>query len=358
LKAAAKLLAEAKHPVVTVRKLGRHPASVKYLVELAEKLALPVISNESSFLNFPASHPLLVPPLQSQSYLEKADVILFIDHIAPWLPSSCTLQKNCRIISLDLDPIRLAQPTWDFPVHLPITCDSAKALPLLNEMVGELIAAQPRPDVNSRYEEMQLNAKANRAAREEALDKARTAAPISPLWLGECLNQIVDKNTTMVQGLAGGIGPGPNSLPGQFFGLPASSLGWAMPAAIGVKLALPDNTVISVGGDGDTIFASPESCLWMSRRYQTPTLHIVCNNSKYNAVSFSVMRTYPNGYSVKANDFNGFDLRPSIDFAQLAQACGAYGEQVSDPAELPNSLKRGLAAVRSGQSALLDVIIA
>jgi acetolactate synthase-1/2/3 large subunit len=358
LKAAAKLLAEARNPVVTVRKVGRHPLAVKYLVELAEKLALPVISNESSFLNFPSSHPLLVPPAQSQSYLEKADVILMIDHIAPWLPSACTLQKNCKIISLDLDPVRLAQPTWDFPVHLPITCDSVKALPILNEMVDAIISDEPPPGVKMRREEMNAKAASAREAKEAALDKAMKAIPISPSWLGECLNQIVDDDTIFVQGLAGGVAPGPNMRPGQYFGLQASSLGWAMPAAIGVKLAAPDKTVISAGGDGDTIFASPESCLWMSRRYRTPTLHVVCNNSKYNAVSFSIMRTYPDGYSVKANDFNGFDLRPSIEFAQLAQSCGAYGEKVSDPAELPKALKRGLAAVRAGQSALLDVVIA
>jgi acetolactate synthase-1/2/3 large subunit len=357
LRAAAKLLAEAQNPVISVKRMGRHPESVKFLVELAEKLAIPVIHSETTFINFPFDHPLIVPFSQSQSYIEKADVILFIDQIVPWVSSNCTPAKDCKIITLDIDPIRLAQPTWDFPVHLPITCDSSKAVPVLSRLAEEFITSQRKEAFGLRLDEMLAKAKASAAVGAAAVEKAKSARTISPPWLGACVNEIIDDNTIVVQGIASGITPGPKSRPGQYFGIPASSLGWAMPAGIGAKLAAPNKTIISASGDGSTVFANPEACLWMERRYKIPTLHIVTNNSRYAAVSYSLLRTYADGYCVNEKDYNGYDLSPSIDFSLVAKSCGAFGEKVESPAELPGALKRALSAVHSGQAAVLDVAL-
>jgi acetolactate synthase-1/2/3 large subunit len=362
LREAARLLVEAMNPVICVKRMGRHPQSVLSLVSLAEKLALPVMHHDTIFLNFPYAHPLLVTsrsPISAsdRGYIEEADVILLIDHDAPWLPSMHNPPPECKIISLDLDPLRLAQPTWDYPIHIPITCDSAKALPVLTALADEFITAERKAAFGARMDKIASRARLEAAAKAGAIEKARNAASISPTWLGTCVNQIVDGNTIVVQGLARGVTPGPNTMPGHFFGIPASSLGWAMPAGIGAKLAAPGKTVISASGDGSFVFANPEACLWMARRYSIPTLHVICNNGQYLAVREPVRKTYPNGYSVKANDFNGSDLHPPIDFALVAKACGAYGERVSQPPELPGALQRCLHAVHSGQSAVLDVIL-
>jgi acetolactate synthase-1/2/3 large subunit len=357
LRAAAKILVEAKAPVISVKRMGRHPEAVKSLIDFAEKLSIPVIHNETTFLNFPFDHPLMVPGSQVQSYIEKSDALLFIDQIVPWTPSTCTPPRNCRIITMDIDPMRMAQPTWDFPVHLPITCDSSKALPVLSEMAEEFITSERKAAFRARGEEMAARARTNSAASAAAVEKGRSSRTITPVWLGACVNEIVDDKTIVVQGIASGISPGPKSRPGQYFGLPASSLGWAMPAGIGAKLAAPDKTVISASGDGSTVFANPEACLWMERRYKIPTLHIVTNNSRYAAVSYSLLRTYSEGYCVTEKDFNGFDLSPSIDFSMVAKSCGAFGEKVESPAELPGALRRALQAVHSGQGAVLDVAL-
>ncbi|OGO23488.1 MAG: hypothetical protein A2144_00235 [Chloroflexi bacterium RBG_16_50_9] len=363
LREAAKLLVEAKHPVVSVKRMGRHPQAVATLVALAEKLALPVIHNDTIYLNFPFNHPLVVPsgPLTGtadRSYIENADVILYIDQDVPWLPNVCCPPAGCRIITLDTDPVKLAMPMWDYPVHLPITCDSAKAIPVLTELAGEFITVERRKAFHARMKEMEARAQANEKERTAAVEKAGKADSISPVWLGACVNQIVDGETIVVQGLARGVTPGPSTLPGHYFGIPASSLGWALPAGLGAKLAAPDKTVISASGDGSFIFDNPEACLWMARRYKIPTLHIITNNIRYSAVSDAVHRYYPDGYCVKGKDFNGADLSPAVDFTRVAQACGAYAEKVTQPAELPGALQRGLAAVRSGQAAVLDVIMA
>ena len=45
------------------------------------------------------------------------------------------------------------------------------------------------------------------------------------------------------------------------------------------------------------------------------------------------------------------------DYAALARSSHAYGERVEDPTELPAAIDRGLAAVQSGQAAVLDVVL-
>lgn len=362
LREAARLLVEARNPVVCVKRMGRHPHSVTSLVALAEKLALPVMHHDTLFLNFPYTHPLLITSRSQISTsdrgdIENADVILLIDHDAPWLPSRYNPPPGCKIISLDLDPLRLSQPTWDYPIHIPITCDSAKALPVLTALADEFITEEHKRTFGERMDRVATRARLVAAAKAEAVERAGNDPSISPTWLGACVNEIVDENTIVVQGLARGISPGPNTLPGHYFGIPASSLGWAMPAGIGAKLAAPGKTVISASGDGGFVFANPEACLWMARRYGISTLHIICNNGQYLAVREPLRKTYPDGYSVRANDFNGSDLQPLIDFALVAKACGAHGERVSVPAELPDALRRCLHAVHSGQSAVLDVIM-
>src|SRR5262245_39580012 len=64
------------------------------------------------------------------------------------------------------------------------------------------------------------------------------------------------------------------------------SLGWSGGAAIGVKLACPDKTVVAITGDGSYMFSVPSSVHWMARRYQTPFLQIVLNNQGWNAPRF------------------------------------------------------------------------
>ena len=200
--------------------------------------------------------------------------------------------------------------------------------------------------------------KASVASMSATVKKASKQTPISPVWLGHCVNQVVDENTIVTAGLARGITPAASAQPGSYFGLPGSSLGWAMPAGLGAKLAEPNKTVITACGDGCFVFADPTACLWQARRFGTPTMTIIVNNKEYKAVADQIRHYYPEGYVVSNNDFNGSSLEPSPEYAMVAQACGAYGETVLDPALLPHALERALSAIHSGQAAVLDVHVA
>jgi len=100
------------------------------------------VVHENTLYQLSLRSSLIVPSPQSPSYIQKADVILFIDVIVPWIPSTCTPPRNCKIISMDIDPLRLAQPTWEFSGAFAITCDSSKAIPALSRLVEEFITSQ------------------------------------------------------------------------------------------------------------------------------------------------------------------------------------------------------------------------
>jgi acetolactate synthase-1/2/3 large subunit len=348
LREAAKLLVSARNPVVLVKGMGRHPEAVARLVALAEKLAIPVASTDA-YMNFPMQHWA-----RSSADLQQRDVILVIDHDVPWYGADPP--KTARIISMDPDPLRLKDPLWGFPVHIPITCDSWKSLPILVEMTDEFITAERRKAFSERKAALQASRKAADDQNKARINQARTALPLSPIWIGECVNRISDENTVLLWELAS-IGQGDRTPPGHVFSQYAANLGNAWPRAVGIKMAAPEKTVIASGGDGSAIFSNPEAVLWTAAKYNAPILYIVNNNSRYAAVE-SNLAIYggPDSYAGKAG-FNGADLSPSPNFAMIAQAMGAYGEKVTDPDKLPQALQRALDAVKHGQSAVLDTII-
>jgi acetolactate synthase-1/2/3 large subunit len=348
LREAAKKLAEAQNPIILVKSMGRHPEAVASLVKLAEKLAIPVLSTDV-FMNFPKRHWARV----SEADLQNRDAVLIIDHDVPWITADPP--KTAAIISMDADPLRLKQPLWGFPVHIPIACDSSKALPLLVEMTEEFITASRKSAFEERRQALIAAGKAADDALRAAIEKARTARTITPVWLKECVNRISDENTVLLWDISP-IGQGDRTPPGHVFAQYAANLGNSWPRGIGVKMAAPEKMVIASGGDGSTIFANPEAALWTSQKYGAPILYIVNNNNRYGAVQIN-LGAYggAESYAGKAG-FNGSDLSPSPDFALIAKAMGAYGEKVTDPDELPGALQRCLDAVRGGQSAVLDAV--
>jgi len=348
LREAAKKLVEAQNPVILVKSMGRRPEAVATLVKLAEKLAIPVLSTDA-YMNFPKRHWARI----AEADLQNRDAVLIIDHDVPWINDAPP--ETATIISMDADPMRLKQPLWGYPVHIPISCDSSKALPVLLEMTEEFITARRKNAFEERRQTLSAAKKAEDEALRIEIEKARTAWPISPVWIKECVNRISNENTVLLWDISP-IGQGDRTPPGHVFAQYAANLGNSWPRGIGIKMAAPDKMVIASGGDGSTIFSNPEAALWTSRKYGAPVLYIVHNNNRYGAVQVN-LDAYggTESYAGKAG-FNGADLSPSPDFAMIAKAMGAYGEKVTEPDKLPGALERCLDAVKGGRSAVLDAV--
>ncbi len=347
LREAARLLVEAENPVILVKSMGRHPEAVASLVELAEKLSVPVASTDT-FMNFPKRHWA-----RSEGGIQNRDVILIIDHDIPWFAGDP--RASARIISMDTDPVRLKQPLWGFPVHVPITCDSSKAIPLLVQMTEEFITERRKKVFAERKTVLQAAKKEADERLRTEIEKSKTAFPISPVWIRECVNRVSDEDTVLLWDISP-IGQGDRTPPGHVFAQYAANLGNSWPRGIGIKMAAPEKTVVASGGDGCAIFSNPEAALWTSRKYNAPILYIINNNHRYEAVQTG-LDEYGGAasYAGKAG-FNGSALSPSPDFAMIARAMGAYGEKVTEPDKLPGALRRSLDAVKSGEPAVLDVV--
>ena len=182
--------------------------------------------------------------------------------------------------------------------------------------------------------------------------------PIDKAWFSHCVEQIRDGQTVVVNELC--LDPSQLCLtaPGSFFGVSAAgSLGWGIGAALGVKLAAPEKTVICGVGDGSYIFGSPEAGHWVSRAYDLPVLFLVFNNAGWNAVASATRSVYPDGHAVRTGLAPFTSLAPALDFEHVITAAGGYGEKVTDPADLPNALQRALRVVQEERrQALLNVV--
>jgi benzoylformate decarboxylase len=142
--------------------------------------------------------------------------------------------------------------------------------------------------------------------------------------------------------------------PGSLYGIRGGALGWAMPGALGVKLANPDRPVLAVVGDGASMYTV--QALWTAARYNIPVVYAICNNRSYRILKVN-MDTYLRHMQddqERQSDYVGMDFANPLDLAAIARAMGVAGETVEDPAGLGPALERAYA---SGKPALLDVSI-
>jgi acetolactate synthase-1/2/3 large subunit len=146
--------------------------------------------------------------------------------------------------------------------------------------------------------------------------------------------------------------------PGSYFGSPhAGYLGWGLGAALGIKLARPEQTVVATVGDGCYMFAVPSACHFASEAYQIPILVIVYNNQCYFAVKRATRALHPEGWAVKTNHFPLSELPVTAHYEKVCEAFGGYGERVEDPEQVGPAIERALHVVRQEKrQALLNII--
>ncbi|HYV06862.1 MAG TPA: thiamine pyrophosphate-dependent enzyme, partial [Blastocatellia bacterium] len=129
------------------------------------------------------------------------------------------------------------------------------------------------------------------------------------------------------------------------------SLGLGVPAAVGVKLAMPKRQVLCAVGDGSALYSIQS--LWTAARYKLGVVFVVFNNTSYMILKGGLAAM--GGESIKRGVFTGMDLtEPEIDFVKLAESMGVSARQVTRASELRGALDWALGEDRP---ALLDVSI-
>jgi len=350
-------LSNASSPVLITSYLGRKRDSVEQLAKLCETFAVPVIEVTPTHMNFPADHPLHLG-YQPNELLENADVVLIIDSDVPWIPSIKQPNSESKVFYIDVDPIKESIPLWPVAADAFYRADSYQALLQLNEFASEIDIDQSM--VENRFKRVEAEHQ-----KQRQLWRSKEIQPsgnvITPEYLTACIKKAVDDETIIVNETitnAANVSMHlPRNLPGTLFGNGGSSLGWSGGASLGIKLAAPEKTVVCLSGDASYLFSIPSSVHWMSRRYQAPFLTVIYNNQGWNATKNNYLKLYPDGYA-KRDDRYWVNFDQPADLSKIAEAAGgAFGRQVTNPDELEEVLKTALAAVRSGQSAVIDVRI-
>src|SRR5246500_1092183 len=114
---------------------------------------------------------------------------------------------------------------------------------------------------------------------------------------------------------------------------------------------------VAIGGDGDFMFVP--GTLWTAAHHRIPMLYIVYNNRAYHQeYMYLEAMAARHGRGITQTDIGTTLKNPNVDYATVAKGFGVYGEgPITDPNELGPAIKRAVAVVKSGQPALLDVVM-
>jgi acetolactate synthase-1/2/3 large subunit len=357
LEKAAGILVNAANPLIVTGYSGRNLRSVAALMELAETLTSRVLASDIR-VNFPNTHPLAAYLSPKAGFgnplLTEADVILAIDYDMHYAAPPTSPHPEARIIHIDIDTVKKGVPLWGRQPDMLIKADSGQAIPALTRIIKQKLTGVRRSQLKERYEQL---AAEHRKLESEWRDLAVSHAerkPITPYWLSYCIDEAIDEDTIVVNQT---ISPGATvahlvrrARPGTLLSCAGGCIGWAPGAALGVKLAAPDRTVVSLMGDGAFIYGCPEASLWSASQYRAPFLAIIYDNRGYGAIK----GLFREKYDVENM---GADITTPPDYSLIARANNAYGRLVEDPADVPGALQDCLAVVRGGQAAVLDIRI-
>ncbi|HWK48021.1 MAG TPA: thiamine pyrophosphate-requiring protein [Stellaceae bacterium] len=354
------VLMNARRPLVVTSFLGRNPAAVAPLLAFCRRLGIGVLESVPNAVNFPHDDPLYQGNQWNQPrqnpVLAEADAILVLDSDVPWIPTVSKPAETARIFQIDADPLKRQMPLWHIKAEGVFRADSATALGQLNDWLDSQTLDERT--VRTRAEHY---ARLHAARAEElATLERRPEGTITAEYLIARLRALADEDMLFLNEGISNYHTVFNHLaptrPGSVFTSGGGSLGWNGGAAIGVKLARPDKTVIALTGDGSYMFTVPSSVHWMARRYETPFLQIIFNNRGWKSPKLSALAVHPDGYAARANQLDT-SFEPPADYAGIATASGgAWGRQVRDPAEIDTALAEALRVVREEKrAAVLDV---
>ena len=149
------------------------------------------------------------------------------------------------------------------------------------------------------------------------------ATPVQPLALIHAIGELLPKDAVVIDETVSSSG-GLRQLvksddPQSYFGLRGGGIGWGLPAAIGVKLAVPERPVVALVGDGSAMYTV--QALWTAAHYKIPVIWVIFNNTSYRILKQRLVAM--RGIAEQADTFVGMELtNPAIDFVGLAKSLG------------------------------------
>ena len=358
LEEVARLLAEADHPVIFAQHGAGSQEAFDALSRIVETWGIPVCQYWAVELALPMSHPMATGP-DPLPLLEKADVILCLDVLAPWSPAQAEPSEDATVIQIGPRPLQDRSGVRNFRSDIAITSEVAPAILALEAALSGLDAASDQ--ITARAKSVAEGNAADRTARFEAAIAEEGAAALTKRWVAHELSLHLSDRDAAVFNELGCPLPFMKLERHQswFDGPHAGGLGWGFPAAMGFALAKPDKTVVATMGDGSYMFANPVACHQIAEALGISMLVIVLNNTEWGAVRQSVLDIYPDGHAARANAVPLTDLSPSPNFVKVAEASRAFAAHATDAASFRDALDAALAHIDANKGlALIEVAIA
>jgi benzoylformate decarboxylase len=188
-------------------------------------------------------------------------------------------------------------------------------------------------------------------ARMDAMLAAETK-PIDPQYLALRFTEALPRDAVVVdEGLVSTYSL-PKFLalrgPRDYYGLASGGLGFAVPGAVGISLALPDRPIAAIVGDGAAMYSIQG--LWSAAHLGLPITYVIANNRGYRIIKERLVSFR------KSDQFTGMDIRePELEFVALARSMGLAARRVAEPQDIAPALREAFA---SGKPNLLDVRVA
>ena len=355
---AARLLIEARSPLLYVGDEITWDGAEAEVQELAELLALPVVQPAGSLgwsIPFATRHPLFLGDYQKEfRFLGETDVML---NLGAKMPVRHGVEPSVKVIQVRRDPASLARL---YPTEVPIVADlKLTTMDLLVAIHSLATAARLQQIRDSRYSRIKAFTDGMREFQHAIAAKAAARPEVSLERTALDLEAVLDKESYFV-GELNSARPIEKSTLMSFGGTDkrylsntGRALGWSLAASVGIKLAQPDRPVVAMMGDGAFLFGGPQA-LWSMARYKAPVTSIIWNNRSYD-----VERT--GMYSKGGRQFEtGRDMvcylgDPDIDYAKIAAGFGVEGETVTDAAGFRPVLERAKRANIEGRPYLIDL---
>jgi thiamine pyrophosphate-dependent acetolactate synthase large subunit-like protein len=360
---AAKLLVEAKMPLLIVGDEVYGAKAVQKAVELAELLGMPVTQVRQIYANFPESHPLWVgsPPaarIGSLDFPQKPDVVINVGNKLQHNSSAPIVPREAKFIDMRNDSWSMGNV---MTTEVPLVADVAHGLDDLTAAIEGIMTSASYAKARERTQEVRRfseKAKALRALVAKNPDWNR-----SPMLADRVtweVAQFADKDAIIVHE-AGSVvlhGFDFNPIGGrELFFYYGAHLGSGVGTAAGVKLARPDQQVICLVGDGSFVFGP--TALWNMARLELPVITVVYNNHAYGGPHSRVIEKTAGGKMVQKRQFvHDYLGSPDMNMASIAKGFGVDAEVTESPEQLRAALARARKATVDGKPYLIDAQVA
>src|SRR6185503_17297569 len=293
LKKISDLLLAAKRPVIIAgQELAQRDAFAE-AAELAELLGAAVYQSSVPYsAQFPTAHPAFMGALtrqqkQVRGALEPHDLLLCLG--ADLLRMS--VYSPQEPLPANLPVIHISERGWElgknYRTDLAVQANVKQTLTALLPLVRAQRSASQAAGAQTRLAELKNRNWSVRRdkARIDAMLAAETK-PIDPSYLMLRFTEALPGDAVVVEeGLTSTVSlPGflPLRDPRSFYGLASGGLGFAIPGAVGVSLALPGRPVAVMVGDGSTMYGV--QALWTAAHLKLPITYIITNNRSYRII--------------------------------------------------------------------------